>query len=372
MKRYLIILLLSAKLIPSFVAAQHEHKTHVADSAKQKDLPEMRMSSAILPGLSMQRDGSGTSWHPDSSPMRAIHRQVGAWALMYHGSVFGRYTNQNAGESGKRGDNKFSAPNWFMLMAQRPTGKHGQIMLRSMISFDRLTEGGDGYPLLFQTGESWKGQPLIDRQHPHDLFAELAVAYGHSLGKEAGFFLYFGLPGEPAIGPPVFMHRPSAQSNPDAPLGHHWQDATHITFGVATAGVRYKIAKLEGSLFTGREPNENRYNFDKPRFDSNSFRLSINPTANLALQISSGFLKSPEALEPSIDVRRTSASMLYNRAFGNGKNFIAALVWGQNDPESEKQNSYLLESELQLMIWNRFTARSHSRSPCICNCGRRC
>jgi hypothetical protein len=31
------------------------------------------------------------------------------------------------------------------------------------------------------------------------------------------------------------MHRPS-QHDPDAPIGHHWQDSTHITFGVATLG----------------------------------------------------------------------------------------------------------------------------------------
>ena len=34
-----------------------------------------------------------------------------------------------------------------------------------------------------------------------------------------------------------FMHRPSAADDPFAPLGHHWQDATHEAFGVVTTGL---------------------------------------------------------------------------------------------------------------------------------------
>ena len=129
-----------------------------------------------------------------------------------------------------------------------------------------MLEGGKGYPLLFQTGETYKGEPLIDRQHPHDLFSELSLSYSHAFTKNVDAFVYVGYPGEPALGPVTFMHRPSALDNPNSPISHHWVDATHITFGVATIGIRVGKFKIEGSSFTGREPDEDRYNFDKAKF----------------------------------------------------------------------------------------------------------
>ena len=143
-------------------------------------------------------------------------------------------------------------------------------------------------------------------------------------------FIYAGYPGEPALGPVAFMHRPSALDNPNAPLSHHWSDATHITFGVATIGVRYDIFKLEGSSFTGREPDDKRFNFDKPRFDSWSGRLSLNPSANWALQVSHGFIKSPESLHPGENVRRTTASAIYSKTLQNSSSLNATLLWGMN------------------------------------------
>ncbi len=314
------------------------------------------MQSVLFPGLPMQRDGSGTSWLPDSSPMHAIHFQLGKWSAMAHGNVFLRYTDQDAGNSGSRGEEKFDMPNWFMVMARRPIGSRDHVMVRGMFSLDPLTEGGNGYPLLFQSGETWKGKRLIDRQHPHDLFGELAASYSLSIADNSGAFFYFGLPGEPALGPPVYLHRPSAQNNPDAPLGHHWQDSTHVTFGVLTLGYWYKHIKIEGSLFTGREPGENRYNIDKPRFDSYSIRLSVNPSANTALQISHGYLKSPEALEPGIDLHRTTASIIWNYPVSMESNLAASFVWGMNKPASHNaQNSFLLEADYQVRNYSFFT-----------------
>ncbi len=165
-----------------------------------------------------------------------------------------------------------------------PGGTERIISFQHLISLDPFTVGGEGYPLLFQTGETYNNEPLVDRQHQHDLFSEVSVSYAHSLSPKSDLFVYVGYPGEPALGPVAFMHRPSALNNPDATLTHHWTDATHITFGVATLGFRYGNWKIEGSSFTGREPGENRYNFDKPRFDSWSGRLSYNPTEKWALQ----------------------------------------------------------------------------------------
>ena len=268
-------------------------------------------SHAYSRNLPMSRNSSGTAWNPDSSPMYMWMKQKGKTDWMFHGNIFLRYTNTDIFNNGSKGDDKVDAPNWFMAMMNRKIGKKGLLNATAMISFDRLTEGGDGYPLLFQSGETWKGKRLVDRQHPHDLFSALSIGYTQMINKDIDVFGYVGYPGEPALGAPAFMHRVSSMNNPDAPLGHHWQDATHITFGVATLGFRYKNFKLEGSSFTGREPDEDRYDFDKARFNSYSYRLSYNPTVNWALQFSQGFIEEPEALEPGVDVTRTTASVLY-------------------------------------------------------------
>lgn len=348
-----------AVTLPAF--AQHEHHKDAAKDTVSHENHNMKgmdhgshMTHSFSLSLPMTRNGSGTGWQPDATPMYAYMKHGNKWNYMLHGSIFLRYTAQNFNNDGKRGsDSKFSVPNWFMGMAQREVGKNGLLNLRAMVSLDRIVDGGAGYPLLFQSGESWKGQPLIDRQHPHDLISELSVGYTHRINDKVDLTIYAGYPGEPALGPTAFMHRMSAFNNPDAALGHHWQDATHITFGVVTAGVRYGKFKLEGSSFTGREPDENRFDFDKPRFNSYSYRLLFNPSANWALQASRGFIKSPEPSEPDENVDRTTASVQHSGNLGGKNRWISStLVWGLNDAgEHHKEHSVLAESNLQLDKW---------------------
>jgi len=307
------------------------------------------MKSSIDIADPMSRESSGTSWVPDSTPMYGRMFMFGDDMLMLHGGASPRYTNVDS----PRGDDRIDAPNWFMGMYSHPFSDTTQLGFRGMMSLDPLTEGGRGYPLLYQTGESWHDQALHDRQHPHDLFDELSATVSQAFVNDFSTFLYFGYPGEPALGPPTFMHRLSAMDNPDAPISHHWQDSTHITFGVTTLGLVWKNLKLEGSVFTGREPDEDRYDFDRPRFDSASARLSWNPTPDLALQISHGYIKSPEALEPDVKVHRTTASVIYNRRLGAESNWSNSFVWGQNDTTSEgKSQSFLVETDFQ---WKRET-----------------
>ena len=311
------------------------------------------MTHSLSRNLSMNRNGSGTSWHPDNTPMYAYMRHPstpGGWSTMLHYAVYLRYTNQNVNNPGGRGrDRQFGAPNWVMGMAQRNVGRRGLFQVRAMLSLDPLTVTNGGYPLLFQTGETYKGRPLIDRQHPHDIVSELSVSYAHAFSKHIDLYGYVGYPGEPAMGPPAFMHRISSFNNPDAPLSHHWQDATHILFGVATAGFRYKWIKLEGSTFKGREPDENRFNFDRPRFDSYSYRVSVNPSPSLAFQFSQGFLTSPEEAHPEDDVVRTAASVLHSKGLGReGLYVTSAFVWGKNTHDGINESAYLAESSLQI------------------------
>jgi hypothetical protein len=322
----------------------------------------MEMHSSIDLADPMSREGSGTSWLPDSSPMYGKMFMFGRDMLMLHGAIFPRYTNVST----RRGDDRIDAPNWIMGMYSHPLGDSTQIGSRLMMSLDPLTEGGRGYPLLFQTGESWHDQPLHDRQHPHDLFDELSLSLSQKFAHDFSAYVYFGYPGEPALGPPTFMHRPSAMDDPDAPIGHHWQDSTHITFGVATAGLVWRNIKVEGSIFTGREPDENRYDFDRPRFDSYSGRISWNPTQNLALQGSFGYIKSPEALDPKTNIHRTTASAIYNLPLGNDSNWSNSFVWGQNNATGEgKTQSFLIESNYQrgrdtvYLRWERVQKSGH-------------
>jgi heavy metal-binding protein len=304
----------------------------------------MEIHSTIDLADPMSREGSGTSWMPDSSPMYGRMFMFGDNMLMLHGAIFPRYTNVST----RRGDDRIDAPNWFMGMFSRPLWNNAQFGSRLMMSLDPLTEGGRGYPLLFQTGESWNGEALHDRQHPHDLFDELSFSLSQKFEHDLSAYFYFGYPGEPALGPPAFMHRPSAMDDPDAPVGHHWQDSTHITFGVATLGAQWRNVKLEGSIFTGREPDEDRYDFDRPRFDSYSGRLSWNPTRNLALQVSYGYIKSPEELDPKTNIHRTTASAIYNLPLGPDTNWSNTFVWGQNNATEEgKTQSFLIESNYQ-------------------------
>ena len=327
---------------------ENDNKTDDPEMTHSMDSMKVPMSHSYSLNLPMNRNGSGTGWLPDASPMYGYMVDSKKWMYMIHGNIFLRYNRQDTGNKGTRGGSKLDAPNWFMVMGQRKVGMKGLFHFNTMLSLDPLF-GGNGYPLLFQTGETYKGEPLVDRQHPHDLFSELSVAYTQSFTKDFDAFLYLGYPGEPALGPVAFMHRPSALNNPDASLGHHWQDATHITFGVATAGFRYKIFKLDASLFTGREPDEERYNFDKPRFDSYSYRLSMNPVRSLSMQVSKAFINSPESLKPDEDINRTTASVNHSLPLTGENHFLtSAFIWGYNDSEAHQENSFTLESNLQL------------------------
>ena len=287
------------------------------------------MTSATDPGAPMSRDGSGTAWLPDASPMETAHAAADDWTFMLHGAAFPRYTAQDAFGSGGRGDAGFGAPNWAMGMAQRPLGADVRLTLRLMASLDVAVEGGRGYPLLFQSGETFDDERLVDRQHPHDLVSELSATVTRRLGDGVSAFAYAAYPGEPALGPVAFMHRPSARFSPDSPLSHHWQDATHIAWGVATAGLVVGPVKLDGSVFTGREPDEDRVAPDAPRFDSFSARLTVSPTDRLSLQASAARLREPEAAEPGVDQTRATASALYAAPLGAG-DLTGALVWGMN------------------------------------------
>ena len=318
-------------------AATPDHGAHGEHGASGHEM------SALYGAYPMTREASGTAWQPDRAEHRGLHAMKGPWMLMLHGSADLVVDKQG----GPRGDDKVFSANMLMGMAHRALGP-GRLGLRAMLSLEPATIGKEGYPLLLQTGETADGVThLIDRQHPHDLFMELAATYSIASGSRS-LFVYAGLPGEPALGPPAFMHRFSGMAAPQAPITHHWLDSSHITFGVLTAGVVLGPAKLEASAFRGREPDEKRYDIESPKLDSHSFRVSLNPAPAWAFQVSYGRLHSPEQLEPEVNTDRTTASAIYAMDWGSG-HWETTLAWGRNRGRPGPMlDAFLVESAVQL------------------------
>ena len=334
-------------------AAGQEHRhpaaapadSAAADSVAMPTMAGMTMQPGPL-GTPRTREGSGTAWLPDASPMHALHRQAGDWELMLHGSLFIHYLD----DGGDRGREQFGATNWIMGMARRPAAG-GDMLLRAMLSADPVTATDCGYPDLLATGEFCDDEPLHDRQHPHDLFMELAGVYERALGDDLALQLYGGPVGEPALGPVAFPHRISSFPNPIAPVGHHWLDSTHIAFGVATAGVYGRRWKAEGSLFNGREPDAERYDFDLDALDSYAGRFWLLPNERWGLQISAGRLNEAEVHEvggPRIDVTRVTASASYHRPLADEGGWASTIAWGRNREGSEATHAFLAEASLNL------------------------
>ena len=307
-------------------------------------------SSGALGSYPAQRESSGTAWQPDASnAMTGPMLMSGDWMLMAHGTLNLIYDRQ----SGPRGDSKAFASGMLMGMASHPLG-HGTVQFRAMLSPDPLM-GPAGYPLLLATGETANGRtPLIDRQHPHDLFMELAASVSQRIGPGSSLFLYGGLPGEPAFGPPPFMHRESILDSPEAPITHHWLDSTHITFGVVTAGIVLDRLKIEASRFNAREPDQHRWNIETGPLDSSSVRISWNPTRTLALQWSWAHFVDPEQLESGVNQTRWSASGLWADDLAPGWHAAATLAWGRKSSQGHSDDGLAAEASLKHAGWTMF------------------
>ncbi len=345
MKKILIILFFALSL----ASAQEPSHTHdIGQSSTQDNMAGMNMDEhANTSTLPSPHQGSGTSWQPASVTGHEWMWMRRGWDLMAHGVIFLDYSQQG----GPRGAGKAESVNWGMLMEQHKLGK-GTILFRQMFSAESLTSPHPGFPELFQTGETYHGEPLVDHQHPHNLFAELSALYTVPLNSKISWELYGGPSAEPALGPVTFIHRASAAELPMAPLSHHLQDSTHTSFGVITTGFVIDRVKLEGSAFNGREPNEQRWSIQLAALDSWSGRAIVAPGRNWTAEYSIGRLEHPEALEPGSQWRQT-ASVEYNRPLSDGS-WASTFVWGRvhKIATGVNLNSYLLESTLNFRRQN--------------------
>ncbi len=313
----------------------------------------MRTQPQSLIDFLQQHAISGTDAEANSTPTEMLMTRKGQWMLMFHGQGF----LSDIQQSGPRGGDKLFSTNWVMPMAQRKIGP-GTLTLRTMLSLEPATITDRRYPELFQEGETAYGLPLVDGQHPHNFFMEVAAFYDYKPSERSLLSIYAAPVGDPALGPTAYPHRASASEDPLAPLGHHLQDSTHISDDVITVGLTFRNLRLEASGFHGREPGEDRWQIDQGKIDSWSTRVTANRGQNWSFQYSIGQLHAPEALLPTEDIRRMTASLMYNRSLRDG-NWAYLLLWGRNQSLSDGNvgNSYLLESTLQFLRKNNAWTR---------------
>ncbi|MDB5475803.1 MAG: hypothetical protein JWP49_1314 [Phenylobacterium sp.] len=336
---------LAQSAMPDMPGMSHGQPAPAA--APMADMPGMQMPmhrmTGALGNYAMAREASGTAWQPDASALDGLHIMRGDWMVMVHADLNLVYDWQG----GPRGASKSFAAGMLMGMAKRSFASGDMLQFKAMLSPDPFM-GPNGYPLLLATGETANGvTPLVDRQHPHDLFMELSTSYAHKLSGADSVFLYAGLPGEPAFGPPAFMHRQSIMDSPEAPISHHWLDSTHITFGVLTAGYVHDNWKVEVSRFKGREPDQHRYNIETPKLDSTALRLSWNPASDWSLQASWADVKSPEQLEPQLNQKRWSASAIYTRPLGDAGWWSTTAAYGRRTSPHGDLPAWVLESAIK-------------------------
>jgi hypothetical protein len=301
----------------------------------------------------LMRESSGTGFQPSAWAMPMVMTGVGQWRLMWMAQAFLVDTQQ----TGPLGADKFYSTNWGMLGAVHRFGG-GDIMLRTMLSLEPATVSDEFYPLLFQTGETAYGKPIINGQHPHDFVMELSVQYAHGLGEHAVWDVYYAPVGDPALGPVAYPHRASAMEIPQSTLGHHWEDSTHILYNVVTAGMSYKAVRLEASGFHGAEPDENRWNIDFGPMNSYSARLTVTPSARWLAQVSAGHLVNSEELEPGVIVR-TTASLEYIVPRPHSNAWATTLIWGRNGKQAVHYgtNAVLAETVLPFKEKNFISGR---------------
>jgi hypothetical protein len=341
-------------IIPGGAFAASPPEASMDEASDAADHPQHMGMSAALGPYAMTREASGTAWQPDSSVHEGIHIEAGKWMVMTHASLNAVHDRQQ----GPRGDDKTFISGMVMTAATRELESNDIVRFRAMLSPDPLM-GASGYPLLLATGETANGRdPLIDRQHPHNLFMELSGSFSHPLGPRDSAYLYAGLPGEPAFGPPAFGHRLSILDSPEAPISHHWLDSTHITNGVVTAGYVHGDFKLEASRFHGREPDQYRYRIEPGALDSTAARLSWNPLHTLSMQVSWARQISPEQLAPHEDETRASASAIYTEPLGGNRYWSTTAAYGYRHGSSSGSPdlwAYLLESTVKpAALWTIF------------------
>jgi hypothetical protein len=254
--------------------------------------------------------------------MHTASARTGHWTFNTGWSAFGLYVDEGT----KRGDNQFALLDWESFTLSRSFSQ-GSLSIGAMTSLAPLINGDGGVPQLLQTGGTYRHAWLHDRLHPGAAVMHLGVTYSGPVSAA------IALVGSPPLGPAPYLHRASAEFDPLPPLGHHWQDASHQSFGVVSIGMTRGALTLEGGAFNARENDENHpvMDFRGARLDSYAGRVTFSAPANVVVSAWTGFLNEPHRLDPTTRMHRMGASISQTQVgLVEGSVWNTTALWGMN------------------------------------------
>ena len=268
-----------------------------------------------------------------------MHAAQPGWHIAWHGTAFVQYARTFE----TRGTYQFGSVNRAMVQAGGPAAG-GVVRFDFMGSAEPLTLTKRGVPQLLQASFHVDGETITDRAHPSPWIMELAGSYERAWGTDGAVSVYAAAIGEPALGPPVYLHRASAAANPVVPLGHHLQDDTHSSYGVVSAGVRWQSLHVEASAFNERQPeNANTvFYYDGARLDAYAGRATIAAGAGWSVFGSYGYMPEMTAGHSHGAQHRIGAG-----AIRTSPAWSFSAVYGANDPvgSDRPRRALLFEAE---------------------------
>lgn len=251
--------------------------------------------------------------------------------------------------SGPRGQSRLTGPGMWMLMYDEDLSSRNHLSIDVMGTPEHLTVGDKGTPQLLQTEN-------IDAMHPHDYIMALEFRDSLTLNadkKERLTFL-FAPRGEAAFGPVPFMHRISAEGNPDAPLGHSLQDGFHDVSTVLGIGYQLAGTTIETTVFSGKD-----IVWPLPMHSPDSYAVRVNQKVDNHLSFGASYADAllPEDAGRAEHSQFVAAWLTASYSVGTGT-LKSSLIWGQGRPtHGAAQNSFLEEALYQLGP-NKFYGRA--------------
>jgi hypothetical protein len=314
------------------VSFQRQETTTAIDAFPAEALPA---SSSCPSGQS--RDPSMGMCMPDRAQSKT--------SLMFQLNQFMTYSKT----SGPRGQSRLTGPGLVMLMYDTEVSPRNHFRIDVMGSPEQLTVGDKGTPQLLQTDH-------LDNMHAHDTIMALefrdVVALGADDRQKLTFL--FAPRGEAAIGPVPFMHRESAEGNPDAPLGHALQDGFHDASSVL--GIEYRTGRttLEATAFSGQTITRP---FPTHRPDSYGLRVNQSFGDDVSLGASYADALLPLDAGGAEHNRFASAWMTTSHRL-HGDSLTSAFIWGQGRAGRGAALNSFLEEGLYKHGRNHFYGRT--------------
>lgn len=248
--------------------------------------------------------------------------------------------------SGLRGQTRVTGPGSLMLMYENSLSYRNTLRIDLMGSAEQATVGKIGTPQLLQSEN-------LDAMHAHDTIMALefrdTVKFGTSENQKLTFL--FAPRGAAAVGPVPYMHRPSAEGNPDSPLGHNLQDGFHDVSTVFGVGFRSRRTFIEATRFSGKAVK-----WPLPLHHSDSFGVRVTQGIDDHTDVGASYadVLTPDDAGGAQHERFVSAWIASNYITSRGT-LKSSIIWGQlRSSGHASQNSFLAEAVLQRRFDNIF------------------